>query len=918
MKSLYKIARKIMLAIIVTTFLPFGISAQRLQEDLNAISFNHFDFINGLVDELLDNAPYTVFLPTESAFSNLTQEQKEKYFSHPYTNLIDLLKGHMVSGVLTSHDLVDGAILTAINGNKLFVSQVGHDWFVNEIKISSVDIHLRHSVIHRVDGVLLRPATVYDIIKDSEAHTTLEAAIGAANLDGALMGEGPFTVFAPTDDAFAALPEGTVEALLEDPEGDLAQILLYHVVSGTAKSTDLSDGQMIATLQGKEVTVTIMDGKVYINDAMVTVADVMADNGVVHVINAVLLPPTTTVYDIIKDSEAHTTLEAAIGAANLDGALMGEGPFTVFAPTDDAFAALPEGTVEALLEDPEGDLAQILLYHVVSGSAKSTDLSDGQMIATLQGKEVTVKIMDGKVYINNAMVTVADVMADNGVVHVINAVLLPPTTTVYDIIKDSEAHTTLEAAIGAANLDGALMGEGPFTVFAPTDDAFAALPEGTVEALLEDPEGDLAQILLYHVVSGSAKSTDLSDGQMIATLQGKEVTVTIMDGKVYINDAMVTVADIMADNGVVHVINAVLLPPTTTVYDIIKDSEAHTTLEAAIGAANLDGALMGEGPFTVFAPTDDAFAALPEGTVEALLEDPEGDLAQILLYHVVSGTAKSTDLSDGQMITTLQGKEVTVTIMDGKVYINDAMVTVADVMADNGVVHVINAVLLPPSDVNDYIEDNDDLSTLEAALKQTGLWEALQEGGPYTIFAPNNDAFMALNNSGSSSVLKSSNDELRDILLYHVVAAKAFSSDLVDGQQLTTLNGNKLKVRIEGDEVYVDDAMVIGADAGAENGVVHVINAVLIPGEATAIGEDNVIEMRISPNPATDQIFVELGDGFENSASIKIYDINGQLAKAERIEFSSAYVQISDLAKGVYFVAVETNGKQAINKIIVK
>ncbi len=534
--------------------------------------------------------------------------------------------------------------------------------------------------------------TVVDIVVNSPDHTTLEAAVIAAELADDLSGEGPFTVFAPTDDAFAALPEGTVEALLQDPTGVLAQILLYHVVGAKALSTDLSDGQMITTLNGDSVTVKIMDDKVYIDNAMVTVADLEASNGVVHVIDAVLVP-TSTVLDIIVGSSAHNTLEAAIFAAELDGALSGEGPFTVFAPTDDAFAALPEGTVEALLQDPTGALAQILLYHVVGAKALSTDLSDGQMITTLNGDSVTVKIMDGMVYIDNAMVTVADLEASNGVVHVIDAVLVP-TSTVLDIIVGSPAHNTLEAAIFAAELDGALSGEGPFTVFAPTDDAFAALPEGTVEALLQDPTGALAQILLYHVVGAKALSTDLSDGQMITTLNGDSVTVKIMDGKVYIDNAMVTVADLEASNGVVHVIDAVIIPGYT-VLDIIVASPAHNTLEAAIFAAELDGALSGEGPFTVFAPTDDAVAALPEGTVEALLQDPTGALAQILLYHVVGAKALSTDLSDGQMIPTLEGSDVQVSITDGNVYINGAMVTVADLKADNGVVHVIDAVLLP-------------------------------------------------------------------------------------------------------------------------------------------------------------------------------------------------------------------------------
>ncbi|MDX2429960.1 MAG: fasciclin domain-containing protein, partial [Bacteroides sp.] len=367
-------------------------------------------------------------------------------------------------------------------------------------------------------SITFAQTTVLDIVVNSPDHTTLEAAVIAAELADDLSGEGPFTVFAPTDDAFAALPDGTVEALLEDPTGALAQILLYHVVGAKALSTDLSDGQVITTLNGDSVTVTIAHDVVFIDDAKVTVANLEADNGVVHVIDAVLIP-TSTVLDIIVGSTVHTTLEAAVIAAELDGALAGEGPFTVFAPTDDAFAALPEGTVESLLEDPTGALAQILLYHVVGAKALSTDLSDGQMITTLNGDSVTVKIMDGSVYIDNAMVTVADLEATNGVVHVIDAVIIP-TYTVLDIIVASPDHTTLEAAVIAAELDDDLSGDGPFTVFAPTDAAFAALPDGTVEALLEDPTGALAEILLYHVVGAKALSTDLSDGQMITTLNG--------------------------------------------------------------------------------------------------------------------------------------------------------------------------------------------------------------------------------------------------------------------------------------------------------------------------------------------------------------------------------------------------------------
>ena len=544
--------------------------------------------------------------------------------------------------------------------------------------------------------------TVVDIVVNSENHNTLETAVIAAGLVETLSGDGPFTVFAPTDDAFAALPDGTLDAVLADNDM-LTAILTYHVVGSTALSTDLMDGMAVTTLNGEDVTVTInMDG-VFINDAQVTMADITADNGVVHVIDAVLLPappPSNTVVDIIVNSEVHTTLETAVIAAGLAGTLSGDGPFTVFAPTDAAFANVPAETLDAVLADP-ALLTAILTYHVVGSTALSTDLMDGMAVTTLNGADVTVTInMDG-VFINDAQVTMADIVADNGVVHVIDAVLLPPpppSNTVVDIIVNSENHNTLETAVVAAGLVETLSGDGPFTVFAPTDDAFAGLPEGTLDAVLADIDL-LTAILTYHVAGTTALSTDLMDGMAVTTLNGADVTVTINTDGVFINDAQVTVADIIADNGVVHVIDAVLLPPpppSNTVVDIIVNSENHNTLETAVIAAGLVETLSGDGPFTVFAPTDDAFAGLPDGTLDAVLADIDL-LTAILTYHVAGTTALSTDLMDGMAVTTLNGADVTVTINADGVFINDAQVTVADLVADNGVVHVIDAVLLPPT-----------------------------------------------------------------------------------------------------------------------------------------------------------------------------------------------------------------------------
>ncbi len=820
----------------------------------------------GLDDDLSGPGPFTVFAPTDDAFDALPEGILDALLADPTGNLTDILLYHVLSGSVTSGDLSDGMIAKTLLGKNIEVTIDGHsNVYINNALVTGADIHTDNGVVHVINAVLVPSNTVVDIIESSEDHTTLATAIDLAGLRMTLKGDGPFTVFAPTDDAFDALPEGVLDALLADPTGALANVLLYHVVGDSVVSGDLSDGQLVATLLGNKVMVTI-DGGVYINDAMVTIADIEADNGVVHVVNAVLVP-TNSVVDVIETSDDHMTLATAIDLAGLRMTLMGDGPFTVFAPTDDAFEALPEGVLDALLADPTGALADVLLYHVVGDSVVSGDLSDGQLVATLLGNKVKVTI-DGGVYINDARVTVADIEADNGVVHVVNAVLVP-TNSVVDVIETSEDHMTLATAIDLAGLRMTLMGDGPFTVFAPTDDAFEALPEGVLDALLADPTGALADVLLYHVVGDSVVSGDLSDGQLIATLLGNKVEVTI-DGGVFINDAQVTVADLEADNGVVHVLNAVLVP-SNTVVDVIETSEDHMTLATAIDLADLRMTLMGEGPFTVFAPTDDAFSALPEGLLNDLLADPSGALTEILLYHVVGDSVVSGDLSDGQIVQTLlERKDVEVTINAEGVFINDAKVIFADLIASNGVVHVIDAVLVQDTvTVVDIIVGSEDHTILETAVIAAELADDLSGEGPFTVFAPTDDAFAALPDGVLDELLADPTGALADVLLYHVVSGNVMSGDLSDGMVVTTLLGKDINVTINSEGVFINEAQVIVADLEADNGVVHVLDAVLIPPVVTVV--DIIINSPDHETLETAVIAAELADDLSGEGPFTVF-----------------------------------------------
>jgi transforming growth factor-beta-induced protein len=422
-------------------------------------------------------------------------------------------------------------------------------------------------------------------------------------------------------------------------------------------------------------------------------------------------PALKDIVDTAVAAGSFKTLATALQAAGLVDALKGKGPFTVFAPTDEAFAKLPAGTLEALLKDPKA-LAEVLKYHVVSGAVKAADVVKLNEAKSLQGEPIAIKVDGGKVMVNGANVVSTDIETSNGIIHVIDAVILPPSmakaeakTPAMDIVDTAVAagsFKTLAAALQAAGLVEALKGEGPFTVFAPTDEAFAKLPAGTVDALLKDPKA-LGDILKYHVVAGKVMAADAAKLTEAETLQGAPIAISVKDGKVMINDAEVISADVMAKNGVIHVINKVILPPAEGAMmdekkDIVDTAVAagtFKTLATALEAAGLVETLKGAGPFTVFAPTDEAFAKLPAGTVEALLKDPKA-LGEILKYHVVAGKVMAADAAKLTEAKTVQGSPIKISVKDGKVYINDAQVTTADIETSNGVIHVINKVILPP------------------------------------------------------------------------------------------------------------------------------------------------------------------------------------------------------------------------------
>lgn len=276
---------------------------------------------------------------------------------------------------------------------------------------------------------------------------------------------------------------------------------------------------------------------------------------------------------------------------------------------------------------------------------------------------------------------------------------------------------TLATALASAELVDTLKGKGPFTVFAPTDEAFAKLPQETVADLLK-PENrqKLVAILTYHVVPGKVTAKEVVKLRGAVTVNGQRVDIQADKDGVKVDSAKVVTTDIMCDNGVIHVIDSVILPATQTIPETAKAAGKFETLLAAAKAAGLAEVLAGEGPFTVFAPTDEAFAKLPKGTVESLLKpENKGKLADILKYHVVAGRVYSEQVLASKTVNTLQGSTATAAIQDSAPTIQGAKILATDVDASNGVIHIIDSVIMPPA---------------KGAQIQRKLADAIAQGAP--------------------------------------------------------------------------------------------------------------------------------------------------------------------------------------------
>jgi len=356
--------------------------------------------------------------------------------------------------------------------------------------------------------------------------------------------------------------------------------------------------------------------------------------------------------------------------------------------------------------------------------------------------------------------------------------------------------------------------------------------------------------------------------------------------------------------------------------DILSQPE-FSILQNFVSESDLLQSKKSSGGYTFFAPTNDAFMALGEEKLKYLYANPN-EFAKILSYHLVSSKVYASDLSDGQIVTMRDGTDAFISLFDGKAYINQANIIKTDVRTYYGVIHVIDAVITQPKSILDLIAINPRLTWLLEAIYAAGLDELLSSTGYFTIFAPSDEAWQkyqdkVFGNSGNKSAA-----DYSDLLGNHTLEIETYSNDLFDGDIIQTLAGMNIKVTVNQDGVHLNDAKMIYSDFNSPNGVLHIVDKVILEESNVALGINNfsdvIGETNVYPNPATSRTSVSIELKESSEIDIELYDLTGKIVKRANFGmllsgFQTMDLAIDDLDAGLYIMNIKTGSASVSKKL---
>ncbi|XP_009290067.1 periostin, osteoblast specific factor b isoform X3 [Danio rerio] len=503
-------------------------------------------------------------------------------------------------------------------------------------------------------------------------------------------GAGSYTFFAPSNDAWDLLEAEVRNALVSNVNIELYNALHYHMVNKRLLTKDLKNG-MTATSMYNDLSLHInhySNGVVTVNCARIIHGNQVATNGVVHVIDRVITAVGSTIQDMIEVEDDLSTLSTVATDSGLIDKLGEPGHFTLFAPTNAAFDKLGREVLDRLMKDKKS-LQALLNYHLLNSVQCSEAIMAGTSHETLEGSNIEIGCDGDSLTVNGIkMVLKKDIVATNGVIHLIDEVLMPDSAKqVMELVGQSQA--TFSDMLTELGLSAAMRPQAEYTLLAPVNAAFN-------DEVMSMDQSFLKIILENHILKNKIVLSQLYNGQRLETLSGKFLRVFVYRTALCIENACLIRGSKEGSNGALHLMKTLISPAESSMFQILVKNGAFKIFLSLMEAAGLTDLLKQEGDFTLFAPTDEAFAGLSERDL-TLLKSNGNALKAILLYHFSNGVFIGGGLETGvtNLLKTLQGSNLRVLYANASMLVNTVKVPEPDIMATNGVVHFVRTLLYP-------------------------------------------------------------------------------------------------------------------------------------------------------------------------------------------------------------------------------
>ncbi|XP_031153292.1 periostin, osteoblast specific factor b isoform X1 [Sander lucioperca] len=503
-------------------------------------------------------------------------------------------------------------------------------------------------------------------------------------------GPGSFTFFAPSNEAWELLDEESRSALVSNVNIELYNALHYHMANKRLLTKDLKNGMTVTSMYndlGLQIN-HYSNGVVTVNCARIIYGNQVSTNGVVHVIDRVISAVGNTIQDVIEVDDDLTTLSDVAQTAGFLEKLGQPGHYTLFAPTNEAFESLGSEVLERLQGDKEV-LKALLNFHLLDSVHCSESIMSGTSYETLEGNNIEIGCDGESLTVNGIkMVRKKDIVTTNGVIHLIDQVLMPDSAKqVMELVGGSQS--TFGDMVSELGLSADMRSDGEYTLLAPLNTVFN-------DEVMAMDQRLLKIILQNHILKQKIVLGQLFNGQRLETIGGKFLRVFIYRTAVCIENSCLLRGSKEGSNGALHLMRTLLKPAEKTMFEILTENGGFKIFLSLMESAGLTDLLKQEGDFTLFAPSDKAFAGMSSSDLSLLKSDINA-LRTILLYHISNGIFIGGGLEGGvtNLLKSLQSSNLKVLSANNSMLVNSVQVPESDIMATNGVVHFVNHVLYP-------------------------------------------------------------------------------------------------------------------------------------------------------------------------------------------------------------------------------